>query len=163
MGFISNHRGLTLDFCSNKLFWEKHFSLFFFLFDRRRFSTNEKIWTRCWLNFDWFFQVHELQTKLTTARESIQQLKDQLNQSDAERRQLDQEKATYKLQLDELRRQFDDTAHERDRSKTALETSNYERSNMEKIRLVRWNRSFFFRFVFFFFLNFYLDFKHTNR
>ena len=97
------------------------------------------------------FQVHELQTKLTTARESIQQLKDQLNQSDAERRHLDQEKATYKLQLEELRRQFDDTAHERDRSKTALETSNYERSNMEKIRLVRLNRSFVFRIVRFIF------------
>lgn len=59
-----------------------------------------------------------------------------MNQSDAERRQLDQKAASYKLQIDELRRQFDDTANERDRSKSALETSNFERTNMEKIRLV---------------------------
>lgn len=82
------------------------------------------------------FQVHDLQTKLGTARETIQQLKDQVNQSDAERRLLDQQATSYKLQIDELRKQFDDTAHERDRSKTALETSNYERTNMDKLRLV---------------------------
>jgi septal ring factor EnvC (AmiA/AmiB activator) len=83
-----------------------------------------------------YFKVHDLQTKLSNSRETIQQLKDQLNQSDAERRHFEQQVTTYKLQIDELRRQFDDTAHERDRSKTALETSNYERTNMEKIRLV---------------------------
>ena len=82
------------------------------------------------------FKVHDLQTKLSSSRETIQQLKDQLNHSEAERRHLDQQAATYKLQNEELRRQFDDTAHERDRSKSALETSNYERSNMEKIRIV---------------------------
>ncbi|CAF4135726.1 unnamed protein product, partial [Rotaria sp. Silwood2] len=80
-------------------------------------------------------QVHDLQTKLNSARDTIQQLKDQLNQSDAERRHLDQQATTYKLQIEELRRQFDDTATERDRSKTALETSNHERTNMEKIRI----------------------------
>jgi chromosome segregation ATPase len=74
--------------------------------------------------------------KVHNSRETIQQLKEQLNQSDAERRHLDQQSTTYKLQIDELRRQFDDTSNERDRSKTALETSNYERTNMEKIRLV---------------------------
>ena len=74
---------------------------------------------------------------MNSARDNIQQLKEQLNQSDAERRQLDQQSTSYKLQIDELRRQFDDTANERDRSKSALETSNYERSNMEKIRLVK--------------------------
>lgn len=63
-------------------------------------------------------------------------MKEQLNQSDAERRHFEQQAATYKLQNDELRRQFDDTANERDRSKSALETSNNERSNMEKLRLV---------------------------
>jgi chromosome segregation ATPase len=82
------------------------------------------------------FKVHDLQTKLDAARETNQHLKEQLNQSDAERRQLDQQAATYKLQIEELRRQFDDTAHERDRSKSALETSYYERTNMEKLRLV---------------------------
>lgn len=59
-----------------------------------------------------------------------------MNHSDAERRHLDQQAASQKLQIEELRRQFDDTANERDRSKTALETSNYERNNMEKIRIV---------------------------
>jgi hypothetical protein len=59
-----------------------------------------------------------------------------LNHSEAERRHLDQQATTYKLQIDELRRQFDDTANERDRSKSALETSNYERTNMEKLRIV---------------------------
>jgi peptidoglycan hydrolase CwlO-like protein len=63
-------------------------------------------------------------------------LKDQLNQSDAERRHFEQQATTYKLQIDDLRRQFDDTANERDRSKNELQTSNYERTNMEKIRLV---------------------------
>ena len=80
--------------------------------------------------------MHDLQTKLTSTRETNQQLKDQLNQSDAERRHFEQQASGYKLQIDELRRQFDDTAHERDRSKSALETSNYERTNMEKLRLV---------------------------
>ncbi|CAF4826729.1 unnamed protein product [Rotaria sp. Silwood1] len=80
-------------------------------------------------------QVHDLQTKLCSARDTIQQLKDQLNQSEAERRHLDQQATTYKLQIEELRRQFDDTATERDRSKSALETSNHERTNMEKIRI----------------------------
>ncbi len=82
------------------------------------------------------FKVHDLQTKLTSSREAIQQLKDQLNHSEAERRHLDQQATTYKLQNEELRRQFDDTINERDRSKTALETSHYERTNMEKIRIV---------------------------
>lgn len=63
-------------------------------------------------------------------------MKEQLNHSEADRRHFEQQATNYKLQIDELRRQFDDTAHERDRSKTALETSNYERTNMEKIRLV---------------------------
>ncbi|CAF4083580.1 unnamed protein product [Rotaria magnacalcarata] len=80
-------------------------------------------------------QVHDLQTKLSTARETIQQLKDQYNQSEAERRHLDQQAASYKLQIEELRRQFDDTATERDRSKSALANSNYERTNMEKLRI----------------------------
>jgi len=83
-----------------------------------------------------FLKVHDLQTKLSNARDTIQQLKDQLNHSEAERRHLDQQATTYKLQIDELRRQFDDTANERDRSKSALETSNYERTNMEKLRIV---------------------------
>ena len=74
---------------------------------------------------------------MNNSRDTVQQLKDQLNQSDADRRHFEQQATTYKLQIDELRRQFDDTAHERDRSKTALETSNYERTNMEKLRLVK--------------------------
>ena len=94
-------------------------------------------------SYCWFLKVHDLQTKLANSRDIIQQLKDQLNTSDAERRHFEQQAATYKLQIDELRRQFDDTANERDRSKSALETSNYERSNMEKIRLV--NFIFFFK------------------
>jgi len=81
-------------------------------------------------------KVHDLQTKLANSRDTIQQLKEQLNQSDAERRHFEQQATSYKLQIDELRRQFDDTANERDRSKSALETSNYERTNMEKLRLV---------------------------
>ncbi|CAF4163203.1 unnamed protein product, partial [Rotaria sp. Silwood2] len=80
-------------------------------------------------------QIHDLQTKLSSSRDTVQQLKDQLNQSDAERRHFEQQATSYKLQIDELRRQFDDTAHERDRSKTALETSHHERTNMEKIRM----------------------------
>lgn len=93
-----------------------------------------------------------MQTKLSSARETIHQLKDRLDQSDAERRQLDQQAATYKLQIEELKRQFEDTATERDRSKSALDLSNYERSNMEKVRLVsslslrKNNGSFEFRF-----------------
>ena len=81
-------------------------------------------------------QVHDLQSKLGNARDTIQQLKEQLNQNEADRRHLDQQSTSYKLQIDELRKQFDDTAHERDRSKNALESSHYERTNMEKIRLV---------------------------
>lgn len=84
-----------------------------------------------------FLKVHDLQTKLTSARETIQQLKDQLNKNESDRRQIEQQATTYKLQIDELRRQFDDTATERDRSKSALESSHHERSHMEKIRIVR--------------------------
>ncbi|CAM4772379.1 unnamed protein product [Rotaria magnacalcarata] len=80
-------------------------------------------------------QIHDLQTKLAGSRDTIQQLKDQFNQCDADRRHFEQQATSYKLQIDELRRQFDDTAHERDRSKNALETSHHERTNMEKIRL----------------------------
>lgn len=73
-------------------------------------------------------------------------MKEQLNHSEADRRHFEQQATNYKLQIDELRRQFDDTAHERDRSKTALESSHYERTNMEKIRLVSLFRdSLFFR------------------
>jgi predicted nucleic acid-binding Zn-ribbon protein len=69
-----------------------------------------------------FFKLHDLQTRLTGARDTNQQLKDQLNNSDAERRHFEQQATSYKLQIDELRRQFDDTAN--------------ERTNMEKLRLV---------------------------
>lgn len=89
------------------------------------------------------FQIHDLETKLTSSRETIQQLKEQLNHSDADRRHFEQQATTYKLQIDELRRQFDDTAHERDRSKTALESSHQERTNMEKIRIVSLNKLLF--------------------
>jgi vacuolar-type H+-ATPase subunit I/STV1 len=85
----------------------------------------------------WYsLKIHDLQTKLVNARDNVQQLKDQLNQTDAERRHFEQQATTLKLQNDELRRQCDDTVHERDRSKSALETSNHERTNMEKLRLV---------------------------
>lgn len=89
------------------------------------------------------------------ARDTIHQLKEQLNQSDGDRRHFEQQANNYKLQIDELRRQFDDTAHDRDRSKNALETSNHERNNMEKIRLVTKKKrivenKFLFQFHFFF-------------
>jgi len=53
---------------------------------------------------------------LTSSRDTIQQLKRQLDESDSERRLLEQQSTGYKLKIDELRRQFDDTATERDRS-----------------------------------------------
>jgi len=62
-----------------------------------------------------------------------------LNQSDTERRLFEQQATNYKAQIDDLRRQFDNTAQDRDRSKTALETSNHERTNMEKIRIVNFS------------------------
>jgi hypothetical protein len=76
-----------------------------------------------------------------------------LNSSDAERRHFEQQSTTYKLQIDDLRRQFDDTANDRDRSKSALETSNHERTNMEKLRLVNYKKTFFFKNIF----NYFLD------
>lgn len=85
-------------------------------------------------------------------------MKEQLNHSDADRRQLDQQATSYKLQIEELRRQFDDTAHERDRSKTALESSNYERTNMEKIRLVSFSSDLFIDC-----LIIHLDIEQSNR
>jgi chromosome segregation ATPase len=66
-----------------------------------------------------------------------------LNQSETERRLFEQQATNYKGQIDDLRRQFDNTSQDRDRSKTALETSNHERTNMEKIRIVNFS-SFFF-------------------
>ena len=83
-----------------------------------------------------YLKVHDLQTKLSSTRDAVQLLKDQLNQSETERRLFEQQSASYKAQIEDLRRQFDSTAQDRDRSKTALETSNHERSNMEKIRIV---------------------------
>lgn len=83
-----------------------------------------------------YLKVHDLQTKLSSTRDAVQLLKDQLNQSEAERRLFEQQSSSYKAQIEDLRRQFDTTTQERDRSKTALESSNHERSNMEKIRIV---------------------------
>ena len=55
-----------------------------------------------------------------------------MNQSETERRLFEQQATTYKTQNDDLRRQYDNTTQERDRSKTALETSHHERTNMKK-------------------------------
>jgi hypothetical protein len=47
-----------------------------------------------------FFKLHDLQTRLSGARDTNQQLKDQLNNSDAERRHFEQQATSYKLQID---------------------------------------------------------------
>ncbi len=42
------------------------------------------------------------------------------------------------MQLEEIKRNADDYSREIDHSKHQLETTNYEKSNLEKVRMVSW-------------------------
>ena len=64
-------------------------------------------------------------------------LKKQLDDADNERRKLEQLANDLRMQLENVRRSADETSRERDQSKMQLETSNYEKNNLEKVRQVK--------------------------
>ncbi len=81
-------------------------------------------------------QIHELKTKLDNSRETNVAFKKQLDDADNERRKFEQAVGDLRSQLEALRRSLDDTSRERDQSRLQLETTNYEKSNLEKVRAV---------------------------
>lgn len=84
-----------------------------------------------------FFKIHDLKTKLDANRETNGMLKKQLDDADNERRKLEQLANDLRLQLENMRRSADETSRERDHSKLQLETTNFEKNNLEKVRQVR--------------------------
>lgn len=81
-------------------------------------------------------QIHDLRTKLDNARESNSNLKRQLDEADNDKRKLEQITNDLRLQLENIKRSADETVRERDHSKQQLETTNYEKTNLEKVRQV---------------------------
>lgn len=77
-----------------------------------------------------------MKTKLEGNRDTNSMLKKQLDDSDNERRKLEQLTNDLRLQLENIRRSVDETSRERDHSKQQLETINYEKTNLEKVRMV---------------------------
>lgn len=70
-------------------------------------------------------------------------LKKQLDEADNEKRKLEQLANDLRLQLENIKRSADETSRERDHSKLQLETTNFEKTNLEKVRLVReWGKIF---------------------
>jgi hypothetical protein len=55
---------------------------------------------------------------------------------------LEQQLNETRLELEEIRRNADDFSRERDHSKHQLETTSYEKSNLEKVRMVSLNKLF---------------------
>jgi DNA repair exonuclease SbcCD ATPase subunit len=86
-------------------------------------------------------QIHELKTKLDNTRETNVAFKRQLDDTDNERRKLEQLVGDLKSQLENLKRSLDDTTRERDQSKQQLDSTNYEKTNLEKIRQALTNQA----------------------
>lgn len=78
-----------------------------------------------------------MKTKLDANRETNGMLKKQLDDADNERRKLEQLANDLRLQLENMRRSADETSRERDHSKLQLETTNFEKNNLEKVRQVK--------------------------
>lgn len=81
-------------------------------------------------------QVHDMKTKLDNCRETNQALKRQIDEVDSEKKKFEQTANDLRLQLEHIKRSADETSRERDHSKQQLETTAYEKSNLEKVRMV---------------------------
>ena len=90
-------------------------------------------------------QIHDLKTKLENSRDTNVAFKKQIDDAENEKRRLEQMCNDFQLQLENIRRTADETSRERDHSKQQLETTNYQKSTLEKARAV--NLSFFFYFL----------------
>ena len=77
-----------------------------------------------------------MKTKLDNTRDNNSSLKKTIDEVEGEKRKLEQQFNETRLQLEEFRRHADDYSRERDHSKHQLETTNYEKSNLEKVRMV---------------------------
>ena len=88
--------------------------------------------TTCYLK-----KIHDLKTKLDNSRDTNMAFKKQLDDADNEKRRLEQMCNDYQLQLENIRRAADETSRERDHSKQQLETTNYQKSTLEKARAVK--------------------------
>ena len=77
-----------------------------------------------------------MKTKLDNSRDTNVGFKKQLDEADNEKRRLEQMCNDYQLQLENIRRTHDETSRERDHSKQQLETTNYQKSTLEKARSV---------------------------
>jgi phage shock protein A len=62
--------------------------------------------------------------------------KKQIDELENDKRKLEQCANDLRLQLENMRRSADETTRERDHSKLQLETTNYEKNNLEKVRMV---------------------------
>ena len=90
-----------------------------------------------------YLQIHDLKTKLDNNRDINSNLKKTNDELENEKRRLEQQLNETRLQLEEIKRNADDYSREIDHSKHQLETTNYEKSNLEKVRMV-WLRKFKF-------------------
>ena len=78
-------------------------------------------------------QIHDMKAKLDNSREVNQALKRQIDDIENDRRKFEQAANDLRLQLENVRRCADETSRERDQSKQQLETTAYEKSNLEKV------------------------------
>jgi hypothetical protein len=93
-----------------------------------------------------------LKTKLDNNRDVNSNLKKSNDDLENDKRKYEQLFNETRLQLEELRRNADDYSREIDHSKHQLETTNYEKSNLEKVRMVCvWDflKTFFFYLFYF--------------
>jgi hypothetical protein len=79
-------------------------------------------------------QIHDLKTKLDASRDTNINYKKQIDELDNEKRRLEQTVNDLHLQFENVRRSATETCRERDQSKQQLETSYYEKTNLEKVR-----------------------------
>jgi hypothetical protein len=84
-------------------------------------------------------QIHDMKAKLDNCRECNQALKRQIDDIDGDKRKFEQAANDLRLQLENMRRSADETSRERDHSKQQLETTAFEKCNLEKVRMVKYS------------------------
>ena len=81
-----------------------------------------------------------MKTKLDGARDMNQTFKKNMDELENEKRKFEQYANDLRLQLENIKRSADETSRERDHSKQQLETTNYEKSSLEKTRMALVNQ-----------------------
>ncbi len=79
-----------------------------------------------------------MKTKLDSSRDLNNNYKKQIDEIENEKRKFEQHANDLRLQLENIKRTVDETSRERDHSKQQLETTNYEKSSLEKTRMVNY-------------------------